>query len=276
MRFKAFMEDSTLPNKPTSKSITFVNAVKWAKTMAPNVMRKVLAGKFHMYRGVDGTKGEYQLGNTANFKRVSKNTANYYTKLIATSKAWEKYPSRESAYVCATSGRIAQGYGKVFFVIPADTAKVGVVDSHDLWKGFPAIERILEIPGLNSLNDVLVEMMKVLEGKVLPDNDIEALRSAMRGWTMKRLYDMVESNKKIPYFVRDAAESGVQFMARKGMSNFEELIDYCLDPEVNNFHTMEAKDATLSDKPGKEVWFEGSCIFIAYAALEEFLEEYKK
>lgn len=283
MRFKTFLqEESPLPSQPTSKEITLERAAKWAKTMAPNVMSKVNSGKFMMYRGVPESKGQFQLGNTAWFKRVSKNTQNYYTKFISTSKNWKELPSRESAYVCTNKASVAEGYGNVFVVIPADDVQLAVITRHDMWKAFPILEKTLELPGLNSLNLLLVDLMRCIDGKVIPDTDIEGVRKAMRGWTMRILHDVAEGkfpNKKAkpPGYFYLSILSAVQEMAKHGLGNFEELLEYCLDPKVNNtIYTNRAMDAKVVPTGMNEIWFEGTAIFIRHDHFEEFLTEYNK
>lgn len=282
MRFKEFIaEDAPPPTGPTSKSITLDRAVKWAKTMAPNVMTKVTIGKFNLYRGVMNSRGDYQLGNTEWFKRVSKNTMNYYTKFISTSPRWKDYPSRESAYVCTNRQGIAEGYGTVFLVIPADDAKLGIIDSHDMWKAFPALERTFELPGLNSLNILLVDLMKCTIGKVVPDTDVEELRKVMRGWTLKLLHDIGEGKypkrARLQSTTEYSIQTAVAVMVEKGFTNFEELLEYCLDPEVNKkFTTKRAMETQVNPTAAKEIWFEGMAIFIRHDHFEEFLNEYNK
>ena len=269
MRFKAFMEDAALPNKPTSKKITELQALKWVKTNAPTVMKHVQNGSFNFYRGM-AVKGNYHYGNSADFKRVSLNTQNYYNKFIATSKNWSSFPSRESAFVGATSPGIAGGYGDLYFIIPADSAMIGLCPSHDLWKSFPELEKI-DLNSLNSLNDILISLMQRVEKKIIPDNQIEELRKSMRTWNAKRLMDI--AFKKIGY-ESHVIQTIVEFMVDKGFNNFEDLIDQLLDPRKNGFEVMRASAASLPIKPGKEAWLEGEAIFVREAEMKEFLEKY--
>jgi hypothetical protein len=280
MRFKDYiMEEVALPKVPSSKAVSYNEAVEWVKANASKVMKRVKDGKLNLVRGVDGTKGEYQLGDSTSFKRVSKNTHNYYTKFIATSKKWEAYPSRESAYICASTDRIASGYGDIFYVIPADDAKVGKCNSHDIWKSFPVLEESIGLPGLNSLNGLLMSLMKLINRGIVPDTDAEAIRGTLRGWTMKMLYDLVEKadagKVKISHQDVVSIEAAVRTMAKKGFSNFEELLEYCLDPSINNLTTAIAAKATVPEKPGVEAWIEGKALFIREDVFKEFLEQYK-
>jgi len=275
MRFKDYLNEEALSKVPKTNSVELEEALAWVKEHAHTVMKRVRDGKISLLRGVEGSKGAYQFGDTSTFKRVSKNTHNYYTKFIATSSKWSNYPSRESAYICATNDRIAAGYGDLFYVIPADDAKIGKCDSHDIWKSFPVLESSLGLPGLNSLNQLLISLMKVIDGEVTPDTDGEAIRTTLRGWTLKRLYDLVENKTaKINHQNRQSLEDAIHTMVKKKFGNFEELLEYCLDPEINNFNKYIASKADVPSKPGVEAWIEGKAIFVREDQLQDFLEKY--
>lgn len=275
MRFKQFILED-LPKKPSSQPIEMTKALEWARRFAPHVMERARSGKLSLYRGVEGTSGAFQLGDSTTFKRVSKNTHNYYTKFISTSPKWSAYPSRESAYICATNDRIASGYGDLFFVLPADDAKVGKCDAHDIWRSFPELEEALGLPGLNSLNHYLIALMKALDGEITPDTDAEEIRKTLRGWTLKRLYDLAETPKKLNHQIIQQLEVTVRTMAKKGLGTFEDLLEYCLDPEINNFTTSIAAKANVPSKPGVEAWIEGKALFIREDQFQDFLQQYFK
>jgi len=277
MRFKQYLLED-LPRVPTSTPTSLDKAIKWARENAPNVMKRIKSGEISLLRGVDGSKGNYQFGDTSTFKRVSKNTYNYYTKFISTSSKWKEFPSRESAYICASNNRIASGYGDIFYVIPADNAKVGKCDSHDIWRSFPVLEKSIGVPGLNSLNVFLIALMKALDGKITPDTDASEIRETLRGWTLKKLYDLVDDNgkPKLNHQNAEQLEVAIKTMVSKGFANFEQLLEYCLDPKINNFTTSIADKASVPSKPGVEAWVEGKVLFVNEAELKDFLEEYFK
>ena len=274
MRFKQFILED-LPKIPSTKPISADKALAWAKENASQVMSRVRDGKISLLRGVDESVGDYQLGDSTTFKRISKNTHNYYTKFISTSKRWQDFPSRESAYICASTDRIASGYGDMFYVIPADDAKVGKCNSHDIWRSFPVLEESLGLPGLNSLNQLLISLMKAIDGKITPDIDAEAIRETLRGWNLKRLYDLANKNK-LNHQNQESLEQAIHTMVKKGLGNFEELLEYCLDPKINNFTTSIAAKADVPSKPGIEAWIEGKALFIKEDKLQDFLLQYFK
>lgn len=279
MRFKDFLnEEGQLPSVPSSKKISYTAALKWAKENSPYVMNNIKAGKFNFVRGVMGASGDYQIGDSRTFKRVSKNTKNYYTKFISTSKSWKSFPSRESCFIGASTKRIAEGYGDVFAVIPADNAHMGICPAHDLWKSFPALEDAFNISSLTPFMDILIEIMKAELGKVIDDKNIDELREAMRSWSMKDMHDfsvgLFKHKVKVPRYVLESVQHFVHFMAEKHARNVEHALELCFDPEVNSFRQMPAKRCLFGKSESVEMWVEGEAMFIKLDKLDKFVEDY--
>ena len=80
-------------------------------------------------------------------------TSNHYTQLLSNLPSWEDYPKRDSSLICTTQSSIARDFGRIFIVLPFDSATIAVCPGHDIWTAQT------EIPETSLLffNDILKE-----------------------------------------------------------------------------------------------------------------------
>lgn len=107
--------------------------------------------------------------DTAQSKRSSENTKNWYTTILDNHPAYSDYPKRSESLICTTRWSSALGYAgseaNMIALIPFDTAKIGWVGKADIWRAIVNIDGARE--SLIGMNDFFNE----LETLGLNDND---------------------------------------------------------------------------------------------------------
>ena len=277
MRFKDFLkEDEELPTIPKSSKTTLVAAKKWVLAHSPEYAKKMINGE-RIYRG-QTTTSSFEIGYSHSFKRKSLNSKNFYTKFIAQSPAWKEFPSREHAYICATSVELAQGYGHTYLVVPADNAQIGICPAHDIWISFPRLNGIADIKSINSLNYFLEEFYRVVEGGAAPED----LSSVMKTWTPEILREGSIGHNKTglrmsSHSCVEEARAYANAMEKHGFKNFKELTEWMLDPKDNGFYHLEAKDIPSTGLPDNtEIWIEGDMLFVKREVANDFIDLLKE
>src|SRR6476646_3650048 len=102
MRFKSFLLETNLPNKPFVDTVTEVEFVEWIKKHASKYVSTSLGKDSAIFRGV-ASDVPFSLGDTSKFKRIAAHTENYVNCFLEKSPRWKKYPSRMQAYICTNS-----------------------------------------------------------------------------------------------------------------------------------------------------------------------------
>jgi hypothetical protein len=66
-------------------------------------------------------------------ERKSQNTSNWYTLIIDNSPKYKDFPKRSQSLICSSNIEIAKAFGPPMAIIPFNSAKIGVVNTPDMW-----------------------------------------------------------------------------------------------------------------------------------------------
>lgn len=222
--FKQYLSEKYA--KSRLEKVESESAAVWLEHYAP----KFIKGDTRIYRGVDAGEGIF-IGDASKSDqpRVSSNTANFYTLWMDNHPSFKDLPKRSKSFICTTSEGYASGYGEVYYVIPADNAKVGVVGTQDIWNthlnnDYRLLELNEQTEELFDDEGIRVETWDDLQ-KALKSIDADMFQSEIRG--TKTMYDVWEKLVTPKHF---------KFMTGSDLS------------KINNSNT--------------ELWIEGECLFI--------------
>jgi hypothetical protein len=91
-----------------------------------------------LWRGHKHDLKDFSVVDTSKSERVSNNTRNYYTAILDSSPLMADFPKRSKSLICSMTKNRALSYAMyesdwLFAVVPFDDAKIGAVNSEDIW-----------------------------------------------------------------------------------------------------------------------------------------------
>lgn len=287
MRFKDYLSEEI--TRPFTEEITENQAYDWIRTHARHYTDALFDDPSNaIFRGLNRRSEHhaYEYGDSSQFKRKAANTTNEMQLFVASSPKWKKFPSRESAFICATDSHLAGKYGELYMAIPADNAKIGICPTKDFWLSF---EEGFDGTGFKRLDQVNfflrngIGWANGVERLSFSQKDPEALRADLRKVDLEFLDKAiagVKTQDDASKYLRGVREQ----MKERGCDNLEELLEDMFDPLTNDFRATTAQDYDADDLGPLEVWIEGEACFIKvgwddegnYYSPDEFIEQLKE
>lgn len=222
---------------------------QWCKENASQYLAN--KNKTLIFRGThDAILG---ITNTNEGNRISASNPNYYTLWIDNAPAWKDYPKRTKSLICSTSESTAENYGWLCLVIPADTCKIGICPTLDIWSSFE------DIQNLGALTFTIRKILNFFfsESKVTGANrDYNQLVTLLK--------DIDKS--KLEQYAKTLPDQGARtikddLIDQIGSGNMFTLLQNLLDPDENGF--SKASPAKFSDiLDNHEIWIQGTCALI--------------
>lgn len=238
--------------------------------------KRMFSSGVKIYRGINAEDDFFFTDPRKGGKRVSANTANYYTWLMDHLSSWKEYPRRSYSMICSTEADTAEIFGYPYYVLPFDGAKIGVCSADDLWISFPNLvkyggDRFDQMDDFNShLSDMFITMNDLRDGGegdawvdyaggyVYADsweefrNALTQLATYQDQGLFKKLADLPVDRR--PAFWRILA-------ARKKGEAISLFFDRMIGPKVNKFRLERAGEVS-SLPENVEVWTEGPAVLI--------------
>jgi hypothetical protein len=246
--------------------------VDWCEEHAPSYLK--LIDKHPIWRGMD--ERVQGIIDTNKFNRVSANTYNHYTLWMDNHNSWAEYPKRSKALICSNDYHVAEGFGSVKLIIPADKNKIGICPDSDLWTSFSHLVRLL-LPVskhemyLDDITSMLNAFIKGIYGEQEAkevQESYSALTTFLKKLTPKQLRyyadaaDLHEYTKKQALGVADV-------MDNREMKSMFELFEDGFDPNKSGFKLTTAAQANKIPEMGVELWVQGECAVIDVEQLKE-------
>jgi tetrahydromethanopterin S-methyltransferase subunit B len=267
MRFKSYLQEQEY-RKPFTVTSHAAEIVDWIQKNAAEGIHSILDDSKtnnRIYRGMRDSFDDFAIGDSRLFRRRAANTSNHIHSLIPTYPEWQSFPPRESAYICSTSLSGAdlyafRGYsskdpdaeGSLYFVIPADTARIGVCPSYDFWACFDKVG--LKGSGFFDVDDVNRFIDKLnTPSTPMPENNPTKLRHSLSKYNEQELKESMQDIR----IVRPLVES----MKKMHADNMDEWLEKALDPNANGFIHTKGEDYRGVDSR-REVWINGKAAFI--------------
>lgn len=211
----------------------------------------------------DGGISKYSYTNPKNFIRKSINKSDHITMIIDEFPSWSEFPKRKNSIIFSHNMKYNNGtFGSnLFFVIPFDGAKFGVVPSNDLWSLSNKKMPILSLT--ESLSDEFLKLGAPEEYKsfVKWSNNLFSMRD-LKG------VDMNGGRMTTKIYVEYQ-----KYLTDGGSDDFIEWFDYIMSPE--NWHRKGGGDESETTKVmdydelvkvnnndyGNECWTESTCLY---------------
>lgn len=144
--FKQFLSEQAVGDKPDYKSIDVEQAIAILNTHCKNAVWMLKEDR-PIYRGDPDrlphaalkTSGFAAVDTTATVRK-SQNTLNWYTEILDNHPDRKNFPKRSRCFIATTNMLRAYAYigsskatSDVIHIIPADDAKIGLVNREDMW-----------------------------------------------------------------------------------------------------------------------------------------------
>jgi hypothetical protein len=199
-----------------------------------------------IYRGVNVVVGFGYINTNKGEPRISANTLNYSTLLMDNLPSWNGWPKRSRSIICSTNYDDSDSYGKVYYNIPYDNAKIGICSDHDVWRSFSYIRN-----GINSFNNLLENLMKIYDIK-RSEKDWNIFVKALQELQNKFDYNTLPDDEKY-YIEKHKSVLDMLFNGKNIIKN----LDHIFDPDTNKF-----KMGINNLQPDREIFIQGECILI--------------
>jgi hypothetical protein len=227
--------------------------------------------EYPIYRGIPTGLSNIRLVDPSKYKRVSRNTHNYYTMIVDNSGKWKGFPMRSKSLICSTSTKKTSGYGDTYLMVPYKDAKIGICPKDDFWFSFDRIKSITGGINASDIMDLMEELIDLF--RMEPPEDYYDLRQ-----TMEYCEEQLNSEEGMDDFltvVRDRNKRTVmEYYLTHKSSNFSTFskhndkslmgfFEWLFEPE--GFSIKEYKDYKVKDNGGdygQEVWTDSPCVMI--------------
>jgi hypothetical protein len=230
-----------------------------------------------IYRGVVRSNDfDYSMHQPSKFDRVSRNTSNFYTRLLNILPSWKNYPKRSKSLICTTYLNDALNYANrrennVFIIIPVNGAKIGLAGADDFWFSFPNIS-----PAFSNMDDFNAWFKYFLQ--ILYPDDYKYKIDELNKLDNNEFKELIREIGEVLITNPNIVESFENWMSRKFVYNyidskkdFLSYLDTLLNPKFNKFTLLTTKKQNILDKIApSEVWTDGDCLLISYPKFEEF------
>lgn len=90
----------------------------------------------NLYRGLsDSFKNKFYIADSTDYERKSPEFS-CHNFIMDNNNEWSEYPKRSKSIICTNNQIITTSYGKPFFIIPSNFAKIAVAPEPDVWESF--------------------------------------------------------------------------------------------------------------------------------------------
>lgn len=257
MRFKKFLTESENRSSAT-RNVSEEKAYEFLDNN-PIALENLEKQSF-LWRGVDvAGSPNFMVGDSSTFRRKAANTFNYVNLYIGTMPSWQHLPSRESAFIGTTDETIADAYGALYAMIPADSAKLGMCPKDDFWGSFSKSPYLI-----NELNDALHAAAAILDIKLSEADTPAECRAAIEKINADNILEIMTQDEKKPTKDRKVstqitrASILAERIKKTNVLTAAEFLDIILEPVGFKAITPAARLPFGSN----EVWVNGECLFI--------------
>ena len=196
MRFKQYLYEEKYQNLSTVSEDTVKD---WIKKHASQYVQKLKDGRATpIFRGFK-PDSDFMIGDSTTINRRAANTSNYTNLLVSNSTEWKQFPPRSASYICSTDENVADSYGTIALMIPADNARIGVCSASDFWDSFKFLsQQFNNVNGLNSVLGFLNREMKLgLNDEEMSFDEMKKALSAVSRENLFNLIDLLRHTEKI-------------------------------------------------------------------------------
>lgn len=182
------------------------------------------------------------------FIRSSVSNQNYYTLIMSYDPSWSKYPPRDKCIIGTTSISTASNYGKPYFVLPENNARIGIAPKCDIWSSFNATlggSHYL-MPLLDLLENLFIEVS-------MADEAQDTLAGFKKACSLaeNKISSMDEEDKNTWY----ALTSHHKYDKKKGLYKW---VTEIFSPTSNNFEVIKVGERF--NQTDVELWTDGECL----------------
>lgn len=226
---------------------------------------------FRIYRGDRNAALPVAYFDPGKYNRVSRNTNNIFTLLVAASPAWSEreIPLRHKSIICITNASAARYYGNTYVVFLVDGARVGVGTERDNWENYKTTSK--EVFGVDwvdvdmfnvTLMETLVAVYGIEVGKMIKSSSTaaETVWELLRGAdaeTAKNKEEMLSRLKRQMYYT--------EFVRAEKMIEFGGLVKSAatyINPVKNNIVSVDMNALAKMNRGDVEVWTDAPCYFV--------------
>jgi hypothetical protein len=267
LTFKLFLSETDGSNIKNTE-LNADQAISFIEENCTKYIDGLNAGNRKIWRGFlksSGAGGDIMFGDSRGFVRKSANTSNWYNMFIDNSPKWKAYPPRLSSYICTTSPGYADSYGKVYLVLPADDAQLGLTPATDMWFSFDySLYQFGHIEDISHFQDVIHFIWNNSKkgNQKLSSTDWQVLKNQLKDFSIQEAKELVEGTTG--FGAEGSARHLVRGMERRNCKNLYDLFDFILDPVVNKF-SHGGPDLNTSQERSREIWIHGKCLFLKRA-----------
>ena len=143
--FKEYLQETAVDKKPEYISLDVDKAITLLNAHCKNALWMLLEDR-PIYRGDPDSaphnslkKHGFAAVDTTATERKSQNTSNWYTQILDNHPHRQHFPKRSRSFIASCDKHRAHDYagwgenGEVLRLIPADDAKIGLVNREDMW-----------------------------------------------------------------------------------------------------------------------------------------------
>ena len=269
MNFKQFLSEIAVSKTPRYVDIEIDEAISILKDHCKNALWMIKENR-PIFRGDPNVLfdvSKIKVVDTTKTKRASQNTTNFYTVIFDNHPGRKDFPKRSESFIGTTSRQYASDYGDPFVIIPYDTAKIGFVNSQDMWdtpvKIFgnhldvrAANDMFRTIFGKSPYSSISIEDFETFD-KDLKDCDKFAL---IRFWLA---FGKSRDGKETPEF-----KCGGEYA-----NNFLNEIWKAYSAESTGHEVFTTK--TMPHKSSSEVWVGGNIVIISQDIWDKIVEAFE-
>lgn len=221
--------------------------------------------KAPIYRGVDfGYADKILIGDTSkgapgNSEHTGEFTENYYPLWIDNSPAWAEFPKRNRSFFCTTNKDLAEDYGELFYVVPFDSALMGICPAADIWYSFSAVESLEDLSLRILTLFIFFRKLKITKLKKIDTyKNVVNFFNELTPQKLKELEPQFNADDTIAY--KDSVKFLMELLAKFKSTNFAEVMDKILVPK--GFKIAHGSDFGNRVGNNNEVFITGKVILI--------------
>ena len=241
----------------------------------------------HLFRGVRDATAPYVYIDPTKSTRRSANTRSYTMWLIEDSDKWKDYPQRSKSIICSTtdkyasiySGRYDEGGGKLYHVIPYDTAKIGMANTVDFFQSFKT-SGLDSVPDLNYLIQNMLDFNQDTRN-VIPDSPdaffkrLSTVSHALQNDpTLRSRFIAAHITDLDKWSFSHELQATLVKSILEGYS-FMDILQNILDPDVNGFELYTMDNFRYDEDINKEVWTDGPALMVDVYHYDDFIKAIK-
>lgn len=264
--FESFEEKTAVPAR--MQTLELADILPAIERICPGYDPNDTAKWPRIFRGGRNFKDDAALCNPAFSQRNSANADNNLYNLLL--DAFPAYPPRLRSLITSSRAGYAAGFGsKVYVVVPAAGAPVGVCPKGDMWESYDF--KRFDLGGVSSLSSLFYSLF-------------EAAGANNKFTTTEEMKHSLEQLKQhVKSTGVDAIVEKLSWLRVRITTMLEYLSDYpsyyegltsLLDPEKNGFDRFAYGDGRWQPtfEGGHEMWLSEQCVLVRKAVFEQLYE----